>query len=354
MRPDVRRFSDAKSHLEILCQAFPADAGLQLQLGRCEEALGNSAAAEFNYTAAIRCDLVTLVDPTVPWPPCPERRRRRPAPWTTGGFQSAASQGLVRSRPVLRARATTRSRTTTVRPCSARALPAEVWEKGAPSLVNPMRTCSANWPSWPCREVGRRKPAPPSSAASATSPGPALSLCGRQARNRGPESQGGHPAIPPRPGAVAAAKRHHAAPGGFAHPEKHDWKEAEAIEKEIPGRRVRRCSNVSRPAPCYEKSQWLEASRLLEKARAHVVSWPELAVRADVWLATCYGHLGDPARQQEVVLRRALRRSPGVRIGLHGHGRSALAKGLYSKALDTYRPAAASSPYARLRRLRSG
>ena len=132
--------------------------------------------------------------------------------------------------------------------------------------------------------------------------------------------------------------------------QEHDWKEAEAIEKKMSQAGVSpSVLECLQARALLEKSQWLEASRLLEKARAHVVSWPELAVRADVWLATCYGHLGDPARQQEVVLRRALSVAPASESACMAMGDLLLAKGLYSKALDTYRPAAASSPYARLR-----
>ncbi len=51
---DLHRYDDAREHLLILMQTAPADAGLLRQMGRCEEARGQYAAAAGWYGRAIR------------------------------------------------------------------------------------------------------------------------------------------------------------------------------------------------------------------------------------------------------------------------------------------------------------
>jgi tetratricopeptide (TPR) repeat protein len=46
-----------------------------------------------------------------------------------------------------------------------------------------------------------------------------------------------------------------------------------------------------------QQKHWLKASGTLEEAYSELTRWPELATQADLLLAQCYDHLGDPDRQ---------------------------------------------------------
>lgn len=93
--------------------------------------------------------------------------------------------------------------------------------------------------------------------------------------------------------------------------------------------------------------QWLLAGRAFEQVRPRLVQHPELIWQADLYLGQCYGQLGN-ADLQLAACRRAVSQEPlqvSARIAL---GAALLASGRFEEALDEYRWLVTRVPAARI------
>jgi len=80
---------------------------------------------------------------------------------------------------------------------------------------------------------------------------------------------------------------------------------------------------------------WKETIRAFGAIRAGLVSWPDLAKRADFWVAECYGRLGNPDMRLK-FLRRAVDIDPLFMPALAAIAEAATAAGQMDEALEQY------------------
>jgi tetratricopeptide (TPR) repeat protein len=83
--------------------------------------------------------------------------------------------------------------------------------------------------------------------------------------------------------------------------------------------------------------RWFEAARLLERVRGEIDNLaPDLLFQVNLYLAQCYGQLGDPAQQLEVSERLA-RNNPHSATALERLALALVNQGVLEKALGCYR-----------------
>lgn len=92
------------------------------------------------------------------------------------------------------------------------------------------------------------------------------------------------------------------------------------------------------------QNQWAEAAAVLERLRTEAVAMPGLAAQANILLAACHEHLGDPEAQME-ALKRVLLIDPGNLGARLQFGSMHLTAGRLDDAIKEY-TIATRSPYA--------
>jgi tetratricopeptide (TPR) repeat protein len=90
-----------------------------------------------------------------------------------------------------------------------------------------------------------------------------------------------------------------------------------------------------------QKGQWVEAARLLERARPLLETEAELGRQADLLLAQCYERLDEPAARRLPVYQRLLQRDPNSAAARQLLAASLFANGRHDEALEQYRQLAA-------------
>jgi tetratricopeptide (TPR) repeat protein len=95
------------------------------------------------------------------------------------------------------------------------------------------------------------------------------------------------------------------------------------------------------------QGEWLKAVPLLERIHAELARWPDQAKQADLLLGECYGKLGN-IDQQYTAYRRAVTADPLWEPACLGMARTLFALGRTDDALEVYRKLVPRLPGARL------
>lgn len=337
MHPQVRRFADAREHLDILLRDNAGSPGeLHRRLGQCCEAAGEFAAAAQAYDKAIasepgRVETYAALSELL--------RRRLENPGRAREVLDAMVKANPQSFAAYLARAKFRQEQGESEPAAADIAQAEQLAPDEATVLQAAgRLALANRQYDQARQLLER-----GLGQHPQQPGFYLALADLEMQTQQPAK------------AIALLRQ-----GVAALPAQTDllWSLASLLvqQKQVPTEEMAKLAQRGVPAAqrdflqariLINQRQWLQAARLLEKASPGLRSNPELSAQADVALGECHGQLGN-LDQQYAAYRRAVGSHPLWEPACLGLAACQSARGEIDEAMETYRRIMARVPAVRV------
>jgi cellulose synthase operon protein C len=337
MHPQVRRYADAREHLEILLRdnaGSPAE--LQRRLAQCCEAAGEFALAAQAYEKAIKSEPGRVENYTAL---ADVLRRRLDNPGRTREVLDAMVTANPQAFAAYLARAKFRQEQGETDEAAADIAKAEqIAPEEATVLLAAGRLALAKRQHDQARKLLER-----GLGLHPQQAGFYLALADLEMQSRQPAK------------AIALLRQ-----GVAAMPTQTDllWSLASLLvqQKQVPTEELAKLAQLKVPAAqrdflqariMMNQRQWLESSRLLEKIVPGLRTNPELSAQADVALGECYGQLGN-LDQQYAAYRRAVSSNPLWEPACLGLASCQSARGEIDEAMETYRRIVGRVPAVRV------